>query len=188
MILAFIQAIENEEQKKIAEKIFEEQYSRMKTIAYSILNNREDTEDAAMTAIHSICDNITEFEDYASPLSIALICIYTRNAAIDIYRKNRKNSANLQYMNENTVCADFTDIPEDIVITEENTQRLLEAIKSLDDMYRIPLIMKYVYSMKHDAIGKHLNIDAGTVSGRVFRARQQLAKILTEQEQKYARK
>ncbi len=182
MIPAFILAIETEEEKKTAEKIFEEMFPQMKRTAYDILQNKHDAEDAAMNAVKSICDNIDSFMDYNSPASISLIISYTKNAAIDMYRKNRRNGQKLQGMHENIRGTDCTDIPENIAVSTENSQLLSDAINSLDEMYRIPLILQYTHNMKQDEIGAILNIDTGTVTGRIFRAKKQLAKILSERE------
>ncbi len=180
MIPAFILAIETEEERKLAEIIFDEQFSHMIKITYDILKNQHDAEDAAMNAVKSICDNINKFSDYNSPNSVSLISTYAKNAAIDIYRKNRRNAAKLQCIHENIDITDYADIPEDFVLSEENYKMIFDAIYSLEDMYRAPLIMLFSYKMKREDIGKILNIDSNTVSGRVFRGRKKLAKILNE--------
>ncbi len=180
MILAFIQTIESKEDQDLAGRIFTEQISNMKRIAYSILHNDYDTEDAVMNAVKSICQNIQSFESYDSPETLMLISIYTKNAAIDIYRKNKRNSEYLQSIHDNIVIQDYAEIPENFVLSNENTKELINAIKSLDQMYRDPLLLKCKHGMKYDEIARILNIDAGTVAGRIFRARKQLLKILNE--------
>ncbi len=180
MILTFIQTIENDEQRDLATKIFEEQFSYMMATAYDILRNKEDAEDAAMNAMKSICMNIDKFNGYFSNETISLIITYTTHAAIDIYRKNQKNSQRFEAMDvfDGANCVDPDGDIEASVISEENSYMLSKALESLDEMYRTPIIMKYLYGMKHDDIAKQLGIDTVTVTGRVFRGRKMLAERL----------
>ena len=65
-----------------------------------------------------------------------------------------------------------------IVIDNETTEIVSEAVDKLDDMYRDPIIMKYYYHMRNVDIAQVLNIDSNKVNGRIFRAKQKLKEIL----------
>ncbi len=181
LLLALIQALESEEERQLVNVIFADQYEHMKSIAYKILNNKEDAEDAAMYTACSICQNIHLFKDYPCQQCVNLISLCVKNSAIDIYRKNKRNSERLEVMFDNCDAADDTGIPERILLSKENTDTILNAINSLGEMYSAPLLLKYTHDLGNEDIARLLNIDKGTVAGRLFRGRKMLAQILTKE-------
>ena len=122
------------------------------------------------------------FADVAAPATAALVHIYVKNAAINIYNKNKRH-AKVVMLCENIeeVAKDIVDEDADvqrIVIDNETTEIVSEAVDKLDDMYRDLIIMKYYYHVKNVDIGQVLNIDSNKVNGRIFRAKQKLKEIL----------
>ncbi len=179
MILPFLYLLKTEEEQDLVEKIFEEQFSRMTAIAYKILNNKQDAEDAAMNTMHSICKNIEMFYDYDSPRVVNLISVCTRNSAIDIYRANKRDAENLATMDEGfNTNYESQESMEKYFIDKEQSDNLFAAIESLDDTYKIPILLQYTCDLNQNQIGKILGIEANTVANRNFRARKMLYKKL----------
>lgn len=178
MIIELMQIIQNDDERNAVNEIFQKYFPKMQTVAYNILNNKQDAEDAAMDVMKYICEHAENFVDYKSQNTISFIFICVKNNAINIYRKNRRKS-------EVFISADYTDIDyeeyiqEDkslfeISINEENKDALSKAIDELDDMYKTPILLKYNYQMKNKDIAKVLDIDTNTVNGRIFRAKKLL--------------
>lgn len=185
MILTIIQTIENETERDAITAIFNEHFPKMLAVAYDILKNKQDAEDAAMNAMKYMCEHPENFTDYMSKKAINLVFLCTKSAAIDIYRKNQRRSKLLisyESWIEETSPDDYEtpDLFTNILINQETKQALAEAIEKLDDMYKFPIVLKYNYQMKNHEIADLLHIDVNTVNGRIFRAKKILQQKLKD--------
>ncbi len=184
MILALIQNIENEDEQDAINELFNTYFPRMQKFAFDILNNTQDAEDAAMEAMRYICLHAENFVEYKSQKTIGLIFICVRSASIDLYR--RKQKRNELFTSIDCFDGNSQYVPEedqslsDIAICDENRACINKALSELEDMYRIPILMKYNYRMKNKEIAQFLNIDVNTVNGRIFRAKKLLKEKLKE--------
>lgn len=182
MILAYIQSIEDDNKRRIVEDIYDLYYKHMTACALDILRNYHDSQDAVQDAFYNITATYELFADGAAPATAALVHIYVRNAAINIYNKNKRHAKVVMLCdNIEEVAKDIVDEDADvqrIVIDNETTEILSEAVDKLDDMYRDLIIMKYYYHMRNVDIAQVLNIDSNKVNGRIFRAKQKLKEIL----------
>ena len=185
MILAIIQAIENDQERDAVERIFALYYKRMYKRAYDILNNPHDAEDAVQDTIVRISENVRDFMDTDSPETIALISIYTRNVALNMYKRKKKQNTifdqreDISDMNLHIEAAG-EDV-EEIVINKETVELVRNAINQLDDMYRDVVLMKYFYHKRNLDIAEILGIESSQVNGRLFRAKKMLREILGEE-------
>lgn len=187
MILEIIQAIENENERHAISEIFRLYYPRMKAVAYNVLHNREDAEDAAMNAMKYMCEHPDLFTNYdTSPQTISLIYLCVKSAAIDIYRKNkRKNNLffSLDELKDHggvNSSSESNDLILNIIITEETKKILAQAIEELEDIYKIPILLKYSYQMKNIDIAELTHLDVNMVNSRIFRAKNLLRKKMKE--------
>ena len=182
MILSYIQSIEDYNKRRIVEDIYDLYYKHMTACALNILCNHHDSEDAVQDAFYNITATYELFADAAAPATAALVHIYVRNAAINIYNKNKRHSKVVMLCdNIEEVAKDIVDEDADvqrIVIDNETTEIVSEAVDKLDTMYRDLVIMKYYYHMRNVDITQVLNIDSNKVNGRIFRAKQKLKEIL----------
>lgn len=182
MILAYIQSIEDDNKRRIVEDIYDLYYKHMTACALNILCHHHDSEDAVQDAFYNITATYELFADAAAPATAALVHIYVRNAAINIYNKNKRHSKVVMLCdNIEEVAKDIVDEDADvqrIVIDNETTEIVSEAVDKLDTMYRDLVIMKYYYHMRNVDITQVLNIDSNKVNGRIFRAKQKLKEIL----------
>ncbi len=64
----------------------------------------------------------------------------------------------------------------------EELQRVLEAIRQLDEPVRSVLILRFVESLSLDEIAQTLEMPVGTVKSHIHRGRKRLAEILAEEE------
>lgn len=181
MIYLFIQAIENDEQREAVERICDLYYRNMMKVALDILHHKEDAEDAVQDAFYNISKHADLFLDTESEATIARVSIYTRNAAINIYNRKKKT-------NEIFCSLDAQESPSNMIIEEENLERILEdeerartihwAVEKLDKTDSDLISMKYFYHYRNIDIARALNTDANDINGRLFRARKKLRKIL----------
>lgn len=192
MILTYIQAIEDNSKRKIVEDIYNLYYKHMMACALDILRNYHDSQDAVQDAFYNITATYELFSEASAPATAALVHIYVKNAAINIYNKNKRHSKVVMLCdNIEEIAQDIIDEDADIqqmVINNETTEMISDAIDKLDDMYRDLIIMKYYYHMRNIDISQVLNIDCNKINGRIFRAKQKLRELLgTEAYGKYTK-
>lgn len=182
MILTYIQSIEDDNKRRIVQDIYDLYYKHMTACALDILRNYHDSQDAVQDAFYNITATYELFADAAAPATAALVHIYVRNAAINIYNKNKRHAKVVMLCdNIEEVAKDIVDEDADvqrIVIDNETTEIVSEAVDKLDTMYRDLIIMKYYYHMRNVDIAQVLNIDSNKVNGRIFRAKQKMKEIL----------
>ena len=182
MILELLQIIENDDERDAINELFNAYFPKMQSVAYGILNNKYDAEDAAMEAMKYICEHPDHFLDYKNPSTISLIFICVRNVSIDMYR--RKQRGNKLFTSTDDFYGNYQNVLEedqslcDIIICKENKEIINKALEELDDMYKLPILLKYNYQMKNKDISKLLNVDVNTVNGRIFRAKKLLKEKL----------
>ncbi len=184
MILTYILSIEDDEKREIVENIYNLYYKKMYIVAFGILNNTHDSEDAVQDALYNITFTYDLFRKPREKATATLVYIYTRNAAINIYNKNKRHSKVVELVD--SVDKSIYDIADDedvskIALDNETSRLVSDAIDQLDEMYRDVIIMKYYYNMKNIEIAKVLDKDTNTVAGRLFRARAKLKEILGEE-------
>ena len=76
--------------------------------------------------------------------------------------------------------ADFTNNPEQIITQKENIQAIQQAILSLPLKYREVLVLRHLQDLSYIEISSILKLPQGTVKVRLYRAREQLKKILSD--------
>lgn len=184
MILTYILSIEDDEKREIVENIYNLYYKKMYSVAFGILNNMHDSEDAVQDAFFNITFTYDLFRKPREKATATLVYIYTRNAAINIYNKNKRHSRVVELVD--SVDKSIYDIADDedvskIAIDNETSRLVSDAIDQLDEMYRDVIIMKYYYNMKNIEIAKVLDKDTNTVAGRLFRARAKLKEKLGDE-------
>lgn len=145
MILTYIQSIEDDHKREVVLKIYNLYYKRMTSCALKILNNYQDSQDAVQDAFYNITATYDLFVEADTPSTAALVYIYIRNAAINIYRMNKRHAKvvmlcdNIEEVAKNIADKDV-DL-ERIVIDSETTEIVSNAIDELEEMYRDPRVI-----------------------------------------------
>lgn len=135
-------------------------------MAYSILGNRHDAEDAVQQALL----NAWKSRDRARPgAERAWITRIVVNECHNILRCRRR-------------CLPTADFPEEAVPSVQETDTgLYEAIQALPEKLRTPLLLKYMEGMSEKETAAALGLPLSSVKGRLLRARRDLKKILREE-------
>ncbi len=183
-MLAIILAIQNETERNAIAEIYRLHYERMKFVALGILHNSQDAEDAAMNALTYMCVNPRPFVNYQSSQTTSLVFLCVKQHAIDLYRQNqlrRRIFSSLEPEEAEAILASDEPSLDEIAISSENRDMLARAIGSLEPMYQIPILLKYVHQMHNTEIASFMHIEPNTVNGRLFRAKKKLAVAMREQ-------
>lgn len=162
--------IEDHKETRLAEELFLTYKEKMYRIAVSILKNPPDAEDAVMDAALSMVKNISLFSPLEREERESLIVIIVRNAAINRYRKNSRDTTVLLDESHENV-PDNEPTPEELFIMGESFDTLLDIILSLDPIYRDIMVMKFLYEHDNETIAKILGIAESTVRVRLWRAK-----------------
>lgn len=147
--------------------------------AYGYLRSKSLAEDAVQEGIlaaYKKLDTVRDIEALNSWIHRII-----SHKALDILRKNKRmpdfygniedvvsyNSSGL--LNEPLWAVSST--PEQDIMKKENLQRLTQCIEDLEDIYRIPLLMKDYQDFSIKEISKSLGISESNAKVRVHRAR-----------------
>lgn len=142
-------------------------------VAYDILHNHQDTEDAIQISLEIIYRYFYKIKDEIEKKSVGYMLMIIRNESIDLYNARKK----VLIADENVLNKEYTLYQED-QRTFVRESGLKEAIIKLDEKYRDVLILKYVYGYSIKEIAEMLSITETNVSTRLERGRKQLKKIM----------
>lgn len=152
-------------------KSWVEQYGdQLLRIAYAYTQNRMTAEDCLQDAFVTACRKAHQLRSKENPFPwLARIVINECKS-----KKRRRKEITMLHQPESV------DGPEEIIVKEEMTRRVHQAVMVLPEKYRIPVILHYFEDMQLDDIAGTLKENPGTIRTRISRARQKLAKIMEE--------
>ena len=110
-----------------------------------------------------------------------------RNTAIDVLQKERRMGENVQSIDGETqqivnTTPDIMDSPIDVIIKNENQEKMEAGIEGLPDLYRDIAKMRLIDGMQYEEIAEKLEIPLNTVRTRIRRAKEQLEKLMNDPE------
>jgi len=154
---------------------------RFVALAYSILRNNEDAEDAVQDAFLSAYLHLRAFEGRS-----AFTTWFTRivlNAALMIRRKRKPLWTDSQRESSTTDDTPWTErIPAaqpdpEMMYAEEETLQLIDVLLGrMSPLLRQAFTMTYYQEMSNEQAGALLGVTTGTFKSRLFRARRHLMK------------
>lgn len=174
----------NSEYVMLLEVIYNKYSKFMYKVAYSILHNKYDAEDAVqqtLIKLTSCIEKIGAVEDKKTRNFIGIIC---RNIAVNIYNKSKK-------------CVDVDDIgkydniPDNgndlslIIISRENMDKIEKFIYSLEEKYQNVLFLKLQYGYSIGEIADILDISYTLAQKRLERGRNKLKEFLKKEMNRY---
>jgi RNA polymerase sigma-70 factor, ECF subfamily len=157
---------------------------RVFVIAFTILRNEEDAEDAAQDAFLKAFKHLAQFRS-ESRFSTWLIQVAINEARL------RQRKSHLEIMRPiedkekedgNYTPHDFTDwreIPSEALERKEIREKLVAALASLAQKYREVFVLRDVEHMSIEDTAQALGISAGAVKTRLLRARLMLRDLLS---------
>lgn len=146
---------------------------KMYVIAYSILNNSWQAEDAVSDAFVKIIKNLHKIKDVKSDQTKKFIIRIIQNTAIDLYRKNQKESKVFTVVsdeNQNNI-ADQDNSIESMLRSMESKEEIDKILSKIPEKYREVLIYRGVHELSVKEIAVVLEISENLVRKRYERAR-----------------
>lgn len=172
-------------ERKCAEEIFEKYHKLIYEVSYDILNRRQDAEDMLDEVMIRVMKNIEKFLHADRNDIEAQLVIYSRNAAINLYNKNKRRSKKvipLTFINEED---EFEDIEianngetlEEIILSNETVDIVRKHLKSLSLEHRDTIKLVYGLGYSNVEAAQVLHITSNAVGLRLYKAKKKLLEL-----------
>ena len=176
MLGFYLSMLETDEQKRDFKKLYELYRHDMYEIAYSIVKNQHDAEDAVHNSFVRIANVFKKIQTSVAEDKIKpYISVMAKNAAIDIYNFNKNNKGNEAQLSRSETEKNLT---EDDLFEKFETESLDNALKKLPQIYRDALYLHFIYGFSVKEYAKSLDINVENAYKRIGRAKAMLAEIL----------
>lgn len=133
------------------DKLYKNYKRLMFGIAYDILKNEQDAEDAVQEAFIRLADNIEKIADEDSPQARNFSVVVTRNICFNMLRKRHIETD----IDDEVVCSDNS--AEDEVLSVQGVETLERALESLPEKYRDILYLTVYEELSLREAAKLLN-------------------------------
>ncbi len=141
-------------------------------IAYKILKNQYDTEDAVIDAFFNISKCFESIKGLPPEKMNSYIAITVKNAALSLYRKSEKFSMTVPY--DDSICT------EDLSGGSGEYAKLKDCLSQLSDTDQEILYLKYYLRMDYKAICAATRVSYTTAKKRLRIAKANLKKLMSE--------
>lgn len=161
-----LQMLETPEDRWLLEQIYLEYRGPMYHVAYDILQNKQDAEDAVHHAFVKIAANIQKLDAPVCQKTHAFVVAVAEHQAIDQYRKRQKHPT--------------TQLIEEIQganVLYEGDNNLTQCILKLPARYREVILLRYHYGYTVREIAKMLGLTLPAASKLEQRAKRKLKKL-----------
>ncbi len=152
------------------------------SVAYNILNNRQDAEECVNDAYLGTWNAIPP--ERPNPL-LAFVCKIVRNLSLKRYEQNTAAKRNSRYdvaMEELEDCLASSVTVEEEMEVRELTEIIRSFLESLTRENRVIFLRRYWFSDSYADIARQVGISEKNVSVRLTRLRKDLRKYLKERE------
>jgi RNA polymerase sigma-70 factor (ECF subfamily) len=147
------------------EVLYHQHGARLKSVAYHIVRNRQDAEDAVQETFLKAHRSIKGFEGRSSLAT--WLCRIVVNICYDIARKRRRE-------------AELSIEPDGRQSSPSLRMALDDAIRRINPKMRMVFLLFEVEGFQHSEISSILDIAEGTSKAWLFEARKELRRLLTE--------
>ncbi len=158
--------------------LMREHYSYIFRLAFSILDDQDEADDATQEAFIRAAAHMSEFRGDAEIRT--WLSAITVNVCRGELRKRRRRDLLEKTMQVIHLMIGKSPDPEDQAAQNDLHAQLRQAVAGLDEKHRFPLILRYVQQMSVGQIAAILETNENTIHSRLFHARRKLARKLRE--------
>lgn len=163
----YMMMIDSPEDQSKFEKIYSEYKGLMYYVAYKILNNKYDAEDAVHNAFIKIAENIHKIDEAVCQKTQNYVVTIVENKAIDTYRANKRKET-----------VEYIDEMVGITVENHSLQGLAYCMAKLPPRYRQIILLKYYHGYNSKEISKQLDLTEANVIKLDQRAKKKIASNL----------
>lgn len=176
----FIEKAQEQDQKAFNE-LFNYHWGYLYNFQLKKTGNKDLAEEISIITFARAFDRISTFNDQFE-FKTWLLTI-SKNIYNDLLRKEN-NKISLETLSSTTDLQEFTDqdhpSPEEILITNENLESLLNKIKSLKNDYRKILQLRFFDGLSYKEISKKMDQPINTIKVKLLRAKNLLNQKIEE--------
>ncbi|RPI33843.1 MAG: RNA polymerase sigma factor [Chloroflexota bacterium] len=155
------------------EELMRQYYAPICRLTFSILGDGDDSEDAAQETFVRAALHQDSYRAEAGQktwlYSIAL------NVCRGELRKRRARRSLQQALGVAQLMRNLGPTPEEIALQNEGQECLRQAVEALDEIHRLPVILRYAHDLTVPEIAAVLDTCEGTIHSRLHYAREKLA-------------
>ena len=179
MLAAALGYIDSDEDKKRFTELYNTYKNLMYKVAFDILRNPHDAEEAVQESFFSIARNFSKISEINCPQTKGFVVIVVRNFSYNILKKiKRRHEADID-IDELEIPID-KQLPDETALDKYGVEALENALRQLpQNYYDIIYLTSYMDYSINDA-AKFLGISYENAKKRLMRARAKLAVILKE--------
>ncbi len=169
-MLAYTMLMDAPARRTEFEQIYHRYRNLMYHIAYKILGNAEDAEDAVHEAFVYLAENFSKISDPECPKTKAYIVTIIESKAIDLYRQKRRRTT--------------VPLEDNIPGIQPDLDRagdIARCMAKLPKQYAHVLVLKYSHGYTAKEIGKLLHISPSAAAKLAQRAKARLEEICQEE-------
>lgn len=146
-------------------------------LAYRLLGNPQEAEDAAQEAFLRAYANLDRY-DINRSFKTWLLSI-TSNHCIDRLRKRRLTWLSIEEeAMPHPALVSGEPSPEQAFLDEERSEKMQDLLAQLPPDYRTVVVLRYWYDMSYAEIAEMLKTTESAIKSRLFRARKALGQLL----------
>lgn len=165
-MIIYLQMLETPEEKSKFEQLYLEYKGLMFHVAYEILHNEQDAEDAVHQAFVKIAENIKKIDDPICPKTHSYVVTIVENKAIDIYRKIKSHPT-----------VELIDEIDGMDVYYDGDNTLTKCILQLPARYREMILLRYHHGYSVREIAGMMGISLPAAIKLDQRAKQKLKKL-----------
>ena len=183
MLAFYISLVDDQEQQRVLETIYNNYKKQMLCIAMSVLKNKEDAEDAvhnvfltiAQRQMDTVCQ-ITNAVDLRNYLLKA-----TKNVCLNMLRSRKKITdlpeTKLRALGKTRAVPSDEDFWQ-LICSRAEAEQVIKAIQTLPDIYRWALYYHFVLELTVPQMAKASDLKTKTVETRLYRGKKLLLEAL----------
>ena len=177
-MIRFMREIEGAEDREKFRRIYVKYHRLIYHVAYQILHNNEDAEDAVQETFMRVVENFSKISEPICPKTKNFLVIICKNVSLSMLReRNRASTAELpDNLPDERTGAD----PQETSSEKDLVRRVVGAILALPDRYRDCMYMELIQEMSYREIASALGQKPETVRKRLQRGKKLLREKLRE--------
>ena len=178
MISAALAVLKTDEQRNELSEFYEENKSRLYSIAFERLHNRQDAEDAIQETFLGIATKPDKFFSLTKNEKIYHAAAIVRNISVDIYKKRAKHQTD--EISEDIIYQSDEQLLENSLLEKISHDELLDFINNLPVLQRNVLMLTCLSELSISETADVLKISKNAVNQRLYLARKSIRAFIEE--------
>lgn len=181
MFIVAFSMLENGEERKRLEDFYEEHENRIFYFALKYAKNRDIAEEAIQNAFIYIIENKNNYLKLSDKRLLNSTIVIVKCRCQDIFKRRNKHLE--KFCQEDIEDLDFDNtayersVDEEVILSLEY-ELIRKHMKSIDEISRLVLEMKYIEGKSYKQIGKELDMTEKHVETRIMRAKEKIRKLI----------